>query len=423
MKKTRSTYPVSVSRQAPPPHLFQPRLAVEPEAVPSIQRSLFVSPTHVSPPLPPGDSAAGLNRQQRFRSANRLVTGLCNDFHVNHSGQVVERRPGRRTAAQYASGSNPVGCCCLNLITQSPNRWDILVTEHDGPHTRGGTNQLVISSDRAPIAFGSFTSGGALTFQGAVSVFGHELCGHAVLMDQGIHPPNADRIRTDVHDPTVRIENQISTERGVNPSNLRGLASSGVHRGESVAKVEILFGLGATTVPSLSTNERKKLTFAQEFIRNNNTWVDILGHSDNSGNAAARNTASLNRAQKVKDFLLAGGISPTITKHGLRAVKRFTRVEGLGNTVPPTGRSRRNQRNWRRVEILMAGFPAGAQRPVSGTPSGVASVATPAGVGAARGSANACLSLIANTAYPVSPPSSSPASRPTSRPAVTPPIP
>src|SRR5438067_2560061 len=98
-------------------------------------------------------------------------------------------------------------------------------------------------------------------------------------------PRRTPRLRTDIHDPTVRIENLISLEQGVPARNLRGLAAPGRHRGESVDKITI--GNFPFNVTDISASEQNKIEFAARYIftpggppDGQNEYVSILGHSD-----------------------------------------------------------------------------------------------------------------------------------------------
>jgi hypothetical protein len=58
-------------------------------------------------------------------------------------------------------------------------------------------------------------------------------------------------------------------------------------------------------------------------------------------------------------------------------VPRFTRVEGLSDTQPPPAPLAATIANWRRIDILIAGFPAGAQVPPAATPKTVTPITPP----------------------------------------------
>jgi OmpA family len=317
------------------------------------------------------------------------------------TGDVVPKSLSTPDRPALAAGSKPTGCCCLAVLTDAPNTWTIEVAQVAGPHTLSGSRQVVLSPTTTPVEFGSFTSAGSLAFQGDVPAAGHELCGHAALIELSAHPPAASRLTTDVHDPTVRTENLISSEQGVPATGLRGLAASGTHRGESVDRITIRqYPLNATAVSSLPAPERDKLRFAADYVVQNESWVDVLGHSDSVGSTSAKRSVSEERANNAKTDLMAHGVPATITKHGLTSVPRFTRVEGLGDTQPPPPPLDADPGNWRRVELLIAGFPAGAQVPPAGTPTTVTPLPPPPTVPALKASADPCVALLTGGAYP-----------------------
>lgn len=351
---------------------------------------------------PLSDPASRLSSQQRLSMIDSLVQGLCDNFSVNSTtGEVREKTQRCNNPNSVAAASKAVGCCCLCVLTSPGARdWTIHVSQVMGPQTIFGLNQVIMSPTNTPVEFGSFTPSGALAFQGQVPAFGHELCGHAALGEISAHPPPSDRTRTDVHDPTVRIENVISAEQGVPASQLRGLAASGPHRGESVDRITLRgFQFNNSNVSSLPTAEQSKLRFAANYIRANNSWVDILGHSDSVGSSTGKQRVSDDRAQKVKADLISRGVSSKITKFGLTNVDRFTRVEGLSDSVPPPPPLVAQQENWRRADILIEGYPAGAQRPPAGTLTTVTPAPQNPNVARLAQSSNSCISLLVRRAY------------------------
>jgi len=59
-----------------------------------------------------------------------------------------------------------------------------------------------------------------------------------------------------------------------------------------------------------------------------------------------------------------------------------------------------NAANWRRVDLFMAVFPAGAQVPPAGTPSAVAPHVQSPSVPALKTSADPCIRHLVQGAYP-----------------------
>lgn len=368
-----------------------------------VQRKLSVDPA-VPSNAPASDPARGLSSAARFSEIDKLIQALCGQFHINSSGDVESKSQQSLSPDALAAGPNPTGCCCLNILTDPfGSAWTIEVSSLIGAETDFGTHQVFLNpGSTTPVEFGAFTSSNTLAFQGAVPTAGHELCGHAALEEIKAHPPDQNRLTTDVHDPTVRMENQISTEQGVPAAQLRGLAGSGSHRGESVDKITIQnYGFNATDIPA---GEQSKIDFAAEYIfdpaTGQNEYVSILGHSDATGTASAKTLVSQQRAQKVKAALVAAGVPATITQFGLPTTNRFTRVQGVSDSQPPPSPLNGNPANWRRVEILMAGFPAGALHPPAATPTVVTPHNQNPNVPTLKGSSDACIRKLVGEAYP-----------------------
>jgi OmpA family len=386
----------------PPPRRAAASFVTPLRGGPRIQRKLAVDPN----PLPAGatsrpDPAAALTAAQRFSMMDSIIQGLCDDFEVDAAtGEVVTKSRTTHPSSDFASGAKPVGCCCLGILTDSFNDWTIEVTQVAGPQTSLFSRQVFLSPTTTPVDFGSFTTAGTLAFQGQVPAAGHELCGHAALHEVGAHP-SGGRLTTDVHDPTVRIENAVSTEQGVPAGQLRGLAASGSHRGESVDRITVAsYPFNGTDPSGLPAAERAKLSFAADYVQENNSFVDVIGHSDPVGSTAAKGAVSQARADKAKTFLVAAGVPATITKHGLPATSRFTRVAGVSDTQPPPGPLAAAHANWRRIELLIAGFPAGAQVPPPATPTGVSPHTPSAAMPTLKASPDPCIALLVGSANP-----------------------
>jgi len=368
---------------------------------PALQRRLLVNPAHPAF-APASDPAAALTSAQRFAMMDVLVQALCNEFEVDGgSGEVLTKSLTSLDPAELQAGATPTGCCCLNVLTGAANDWTIHVSQVVSARNRPGRN-IVLSPTTTPVEFGAFTAAGTLAFQGQVPTAGHEICGHAALQEIGAHPPPQDRTRTDVHDPTVRIENLVSTEQGVPAADLRGLAASGTHRGESVDRITVReYPFNRSSVASLPTAERDKLDFAAQYIIENDTFVDILGHSDSAGSSSAKLSVSRARADKARAELRSLGVTDSFTPPGFATTtSRFTRVAGMSDTQPPPAPLSANAANWRRVDLFMAVFPAGAQVPPAGTPSAVAPHVQSPSVPALKTSADPCIRHLVQGAYP-----------------------
>jgi hypothetical protein len=136
-------------------------------------------------------------------------------------------------------------------------------------------------------------------------------------------------------------------------------------------------------------------------------WVDITGHSDPVGSAPAKLSVSQQRANAVRAELIRLGVTTLMTKsfpagaavpsYSYTARPRFISVIGVSDTQSPAAAA--SNADWRRVEIFVAGHPAGASVPPADLPA--LGAATPGvAVATERASADACHSLLANSAFP-----------------------
>jgi hypothetical protein len=357
-----------------------------------VQRRLVVSTQSPDDANDPANSFANdPGFGQDFRTeVDELIQDLCGGFRVDQSsGAVVEdstQPAGCGDPDSVTSGAKPGGCCCLCVLTApGSSEWTIRVTQF-GPRTVEGDRDIFIhsrSSDpqgqESVIQFSAFDVGNQLSAPlDPVVVLGHEACGHAALLELNAHPRGDERVETDVHDPTVNVENLISSEQGLAPGDLRGLARSGSHRGESVSRITVeRFPFNGLWVAGLPRDERAKVDLAADFIFENDTWVDIIGHSDATGTPAAKQNVSDLRARNMKASLRNRGISLSLTQEFVGqpgepnvfvSGNRFTLVEGRSDSELIPNAPDEEQR---RVEILMPTRPAGALNPPPGTPTRV----------------------------------------------------
>lgn len=389
---------------------------VQQSAAPTrIQRSLSVDrapPTDPQDPLstmgPAAFSALALSEM------GAIVHALCNQFSVDAAGNVV---PSATDACDdrdaVAGGSNPIGCCCLCTLTSTSSPWTIHVTGIGGPRTThsAGTpgGDFFLHPRTSAFEFGAWSAAGGRIIEDPVVAAGHELCGHGALLERGVHPTEAERVDTNVHNPTVKIENLIRAEQGL-PGADRGLAAD-PHRGESFARITIRqFPLNVSSAASLPAAERDKIQLAKDFINANNTWVDIFGHSDLAGPPSAKLTVSQNRADSMQTALTTGTrpVDPAITKTFRRtgpartgsltvSGNRFTKVEGRSDfdAIPGAAAA-----DLRRVEIVMPSRPAGAEVPNPGTPTAINPVFPQIGTFLRRRfGGNACDRLLTRSAW------------------------
>lgn len=392
-------------------HVVQQRASA-----PRIQRSLSVDPT---PPTDPQDplstTAPPAFKSLAFSEMGAIVHSLCDQFNVDSTGNVAASTPDAcNDLDAVAGGTRPIGCCCLCTLTApGSGPWSIHVTGIGGPRTEhvlgtpGGA--FFLHPRTSSFEFGAWNVAGARGTEDPVVVAGHEMCGHGALIERGVHPTEVERVDTNVHDPTVRVENLIRAEQGL-PGPDRALAA-GPHRGESFGRITVRqFPFNVTSIASLPAPERDKIQLAKDFINANNTWVDLFGHSDLVGSAAAKLAVSQARADNMKTALTTGTrpVSASIAKTfstgsagaGSATVSgnRITHVEGRSDfdAIPGAAAG-----DLRRVDIVMPTRPAGAEVPNPGTPTAVNPV-LPQSIGTFIGRrffGNACDRLLTRSAW------------------------
>jgi hypothetical protein len=266
-----------------------------------------------------------------------LLQKLCPDFDVNQTTGRVTAKTGtgcdKKDFAAVAGGSQKLGCCCLCTLVRTSDSWKIIVTINSSPTTDG--SKLIVRM--TPTAGSSvpdlrYWTGGAPETMVSLPPeegLGHELCGHAALMQARGHPPGESKktMRTfsDIHDPTIKIQNELA---GPNEMNLgatpRGLAVAGsAHRGESLR----VFAVGpfATDSDAISAATQTLIDGAAAFADGNSRLIiDIVGFSDSSDTIA---TIGQTRADTVRtaletkmkqkkdvDFIMSPGAKATMIK-------------------------------------------------------------------------------------------------------------
>lgn len=354
-------------------------------------------------------------RARVFPQADALIKGLCDLFQVNSStGEVepISGNPCEKLEGGERHSKNDLGCCCLCVITAKGTRtWSLVISEFQGPHTDTAGLKVVVHPFGSDFGFGNWavpdsaTGTERLVAIDPVTILGHELCGHAALLELDAHAASADRVRSDVHDSTVRVQNAIGREQGVAVSDDRAQARQGTHRGESTINATLTdFPFNASSISRLPGGQRRALQKIANFAVANRLWIDILGHSDTIGSSTAKLAVSQNRANAVKRFLVGEGLTEIFNRRGLAGVARYTRVEGrsdfdlLPGSVPVVRDSK-----LRRVEIIMTSRPAGAQNPVPATPGLPTTKVDPANakkVADLKKSKNRCEKSLVDVAWP-----------------------
>ena len=379
-----------------------------------IQRKLIADktyPTYLEDELSRGnltkkdDTASKLSGAERVAQIKTHIEALAPQFEVRGDGEVRATDKTKKDSAAHFAGQKPViGNCCMYIMTRTGSGdWRILISDAVGPHTSPDDKVVVIPSNDAPIDYGNWTKGPdeKRNFYEPKLILGHELCGHAALMELDVDPEGR-RLDSNVHDPTVNIENLIADEQGITKSERRGLADEGAHRGESFARVIVSrFPINQTSVFSLPASEFEQLKLVRSLIASSDMFVDLRGHTDASGTDAINDKISRLRAQRVRDFILQK-VSPQ--RHLVRGddttplVDRFTTLEGVRDQfAPETGLE--DPAEWRRVEIFVATRPAGTANPPIETPAEVKQIEIPDKVKEHLKSGDACEKKIVKGAY------------------------
>jgi Domain of unknown function (DUF4157) len=283
------------------------------------------------------DAARSDDKKTAIPQMTPLLQKLCPDFDVDQTtGKVtpIKDTPcDKKDFAGVSTGKQKLGCCCLCTLVKAFQQWTIVVTITRAPTTDKDARQVRMT----PTAGSSvpdlryWTGGSPETM---VSLppeegLGHELCGHAALMQARGHPPpetkKTMRTFSDIHDPTVKIQNELA---GPNEMALgstpRGLAVAGsAHRGESLR----VFAVGPFAPDSDTINSAAQTIIdgaAALADGNPRQLIDIVGFSDSNDTLT---TIGQTRADTVRaaldskmtkkkdvDFVMTPGAKPTMIK-------------------------------------------------------------------------------------------------------------
>lgn len=108
----------------------------------------------------------------------------------------------------------------------------------------------------------------------------------------------------------------------------------------------ILFASSKATLSASSKNELAK--FSKVLNTNKDCYVDILGHTDATGNDGINVPLSNSRAQSVVNYLTSCGVSAA----------RFQNVKGMGSSSPVAdNRTKAGRQQNRRVEVYLYASP------------------------------------------------------------------
>ncbi|MEM7186593.1 MAG: OmpA family protein [Bacteroidota bacterium] len=320
------------------------------------------------------DPSKSLSNKERVDLVKGQLAKISPDFTVKANGKVAPSHS--KSEADLAKGGKGTGSCCMHVLTRPTAQfdWKILVGDHLFPHTHDKKHKVFINSNLAPLEAGYHTKKGEKKTYTANPevVLGHELCGHAALEDLGAHAKGKRAVST-LHDSTVNIENEIARSVGIKEDDLRGLAGDGPHKGESFGQSTVIdFGFNKASVYKLDPAERDKLKLIADLVKVFDMFVEIRGHSDNVGSAVAKQHISDRRAKNVYHYLRKQGVSRRakveIAEKKKIGVNRFL-LKGMSDKEPVPGFDpKTEQHKLRRVEVIVASYPAGLSELPPGVP-------------------------------------------------------
>ena len=354
------------------------------------------------------DAKASDDETTAISQMTPLIQRICPDFDVNATGGHVTAKSGTDCAkgkfGSVAGGSKKLGCCCLCTLARTDDKWKIIVTTKDAPATDDRSSvrtvRMTPTSGAGVPDIRYWTGGKTETIQRITreEVLGHELCGHAALAQIKADPPDDDantaRTFSDIHDPTVKIENALATELGAR-KKARALAAEGKHRGESLRVFVVKpFTADDSTISSAAQNIiNGAAKYADE---NADTLIDFIGFRDT---ADTKDKVSQERADEVSTKLKSKLTKTADVGFFLSPGASETKIKRLQPTVDGGVGSVGS------VEIRMASQPAG----LVNLPAGVTLPAKPVHIdpeepavvamGKKGQTNNACHDLLITTAW------------------------
>lgn len=303
----------------------------------------------------PTDALPGAPPKQHWQEIRDYVAALSSGFQVDAAGDVTP------TGANVCSaGPLRMSESCLCELSASSNDWKIKIDDLAWPHTEDAAHRVTVHSTRSPVEFGSWGGGpqaGMRIAQGNPRVLGHELCGHALLMERGTHPSGPPPVFVGgrmmgrpSHDPTVAIENQVASEMAPGAPTRGSFADP--HHGESFARVTVTgYATNATDPVGLPADMLARLQRVRDAMAADSLLrADIVGHSDPAGTPAERAATSRARAWGVRDHLRGPRVPAS----------RFLVVRGEGANECPSAPT--DNPDCRKTEVFMYLFQGASLR-------------------------------------------------------------
>ena len=324
---------------------------------PVVQRTLVVED--------PRDKIPNSTTRENWEDVELYMNEITPGFRVNPSGPV--------TPTFNCVGPLNTTSQCLCDLHNSANLvpWKIKITDIDWPHTEEANRRVTTHSTNSIFEFGSWGGGasaGTRTTASNARVLAHELCGHAWLMEQGIHPARniittgtGSPMARPHHDPTIDIENQVAREMYGPGAQERGtFRANDPHYGESLIRLRGSgWDLNRFEVHELPPDQQTRIwTLRNQMLREPSLMADVIGHADHTGGtgSAINDTISRNRAIRVRDWLVGQGINAS----------RFRSARGANNSQCPLMPA--NNPDCRGVDIYLFNYEAGSESFVNPNP-------------------------------------------------------
>lgn len=354
------------------------------------------------------DAAASDDKQTAIPQMTPLLQQLCPDFNVDAKSGAVTAKAGTGCAkggfATVAGGAKKVGCCCLCTLARAPKDWSIVVSITAAPTTsRSGVVRMTPTSGATAPDLRYWSAGPTekMVSLPPVEALGHELCGHAALMQAGAHPPDetqaTSRTFSDIHDPTVKTENALAAEMSLG-SAPRGLAGGGAHHGESLR----VFTVQPFTPDSdaLSATATAAVDATALFADGNpRQLIDVVGFRDAKDTKTGVSKTRADAVRAALDGRLKNKADVDFTPSKGAATVSIPRLQPAADGGVATAAT---------VEVRLAREPTG----LVNLPAGVSLPAKPAHVGPqtpavvnsvvkakGKGTGNACHDLLIKTAW------------------------
>jgi hypothetical protein len=302
----------------------------------------------------PRGALPGTPPRENWEDVRDYVRALSSSFDVSRGGAVT---PVATDTCKAPVRTTDRCLCDLHAATAD---WKIKIDDADWPHTEEANHRVTLHSTRSQVEFGAWGGGAQAGTRIALSnprALGHELCGHAWLMESGTHPTGPPLVFVGgqlmgrpSHDPTVAIENTVAGE--MTPGAPQRGSFADPHHGESFARITVSgFARNESDPRTLSSDMQARLVRAKDGMNTAaDMRADVVGHGDHVGTASANAQVSRARARAVRNHLIRLGVS----------AGKFMVVEGHGDSECPAGPA--DNPDCRKAEVFMFTFQGASLR-------------------------------------------------------------